>query len=272
MIETRFPRTVVQTYPSNILPPALAENRQRMVEANPAWTFLLYDDAAIIGYIRDRFDQDVLKAYLSIDPSYGAARADLFRYLRIFAEGGVYLDVKSTLMRPLDTIITPQEEYLLCQWANGDDEPRRGFGLHKELRSIPGGEFQQWHIMARAGHPFLEAVVKCVLHNIRTYTPWRFGVGGLGVWRTTGPIAYTRAIAPLLSQHPYRLVRDETKIGLQYSIETGYVHGLHFRQRYTALGSPIIQGGRVRSITDVVYTTMRNIKHQLADGNRRYGV
>ncbi len=38
-------------------------------------------------------------------PRYGVVLADIFRYLVIYNEGGVYLDIKSTVNRPLDEII-----------------------------------------------------------------------------------------------------------------------------------------------------------------------
>ena len=35
--------------------------------------------------------------------------ADVFRYLAVYREGGVYLDVKSTVTCPLDEVLSPDD-------------------------------------------------------------------------------------------------------------------------------------------------------------------
>ena len=51
------------------------------------------------NYIRREYGESILSCYLRIDPVYGAARADLFRYLLLYRTGGVYLDIKSAARR-----------------------------------------------------------------------------------------------------------------------------------------------------------------------------
>lgn len=262
-VDRGIPRTIVQVFLGKALPEPLKRNGEYLTALNPGWTLELYDDDRVVSYIREHFGSDVERSYLAIAPAYGAARADFFRYLRIYAGGGVYLDAKSSLSRPLDEILEPDEAFLLCQWANRPGEAREGFGSHAELKGVVGGEFQQWHVIARPGHPFLAAVIERVLGNIRSYSPWRLGVGGNGVWRTTGPIAYTRAIAPILANHPHRLVRDETSVGLLYSIGSGYVHQDHFRNHYTVLGSAIVPAHGLRQLTDPPYLAARALKKRV---------
>ena len=48
------------------------------------------------------------------------------------------------------------------------------------------------------GHPFLKAVIEMVLRNTRTYTPLD-GFAKFAILRVTGPITYTLAIVPLLT-------------------------------------------------------------------------
>ena len=261
-----LPRTVAQTFPHGDLPERLAENRRHLQRLNPGWTFELFDDTAIVDYIRAHFGGDVLAAYLSIAPHYGAARADFFRYLRVYAGGGVYLDIKSTVDRPLDDIVAADEQFILCQWANAPGEPRQGFGLHADLRGVPGGEYQQWHVIARPGHPLLAAVIERVLANIRTYNPWRFSVGKPGVLRTTGPIAYTLAIAPLLDRYPHRLTRDETSLGLRFSIKDGYDHRTTFSRHYSTLTAPLVPARGVGRVSDAVYDAAYRVRNVIRSG------
>ena len=118
-------------------------------------------------------------------------------------------------------------------------------------------------MIARAGHPFLKSVIDRVLANIRSYTPWRLGVGAPGVLRTTGPIAYTLAIAPIRNHHPHRLIRDETTIGLHFSLGGGYIHRQHFPGHYSTLISPLIEQRGVKRLGGALYETAIKAKRAL---------
>jgi len=215
-MQARIPRVIHQTYyTKTALPPPLQENICRIQQLNPDWEYRLYDDADIETFILQHYGQDLLNIYQRIDTAYGAARADLFRYLLIYAVGGVYLDMKSTITRPLDAVLLPDDRYILSKW---DDDNYYGWGLHPELAGIERGEFQQWHVIGVAGHPFLQAVIRQVLHNILHYDPHTVGVGFKGVIRTTGPIPYTLSIEALRPFHPYRQVEIERDLGIIYSI------------------------------------------------------
>ena len=62
-------------------------------------------------------------AYHKINPKYGAARADFFRYIIIRDQGGIYLDLKSNSSVPFREIIKPNDTYLLSSWADNSSAP-----------------------------------------------------------------------------------------------------------------------------------------------------
>lgn len=256
----RIPRIIHQTYPGTALPEALRDNVATLVAANPGWDHRLYDDRAIERFISEHYPKEILAAYLRIRPEYGAARADLFRYLAIYRLGGVYLDIKSRFTRPIDAIIGADDQIILAQWRNGAGEAHQGFGLHQELAHIAGGEFQQWHIMAAPGHPFLRAVVLRVLSNLDDYTPWKYGVGRIGVFRLTGPIAYTLAIHPLLGTAPARVVDNETMLSLEYSITGDYVHKDAFQRHYSQYDTTILTLPPAANMMGLLYTQVKRLK------------
>lgn len=230
------PRIVHQTYPTKTLPEALAANIERMRADNPGWEFRLYDDADILAFIRAHYGPDVCALYERIGPSYGAARADLFRYLLIYREGGVYLDIKSTARAPLEGLIRPDGAMVLAQWARGPG--RQKWGVHRELRHIAGGEYLQWFLVASPGHPVMRHVVVCVLRNIAGYRPWRTGAGLRGVLRTTGPIAFTLAIESAPDRSRCVHVPTESELGLDYSVVGD--HKRLFRKHYTRATAPVV--------------------------------
>ena len=243
-----IPRTIHQTTTSRqSLTEPFKENLRKMQSLHPAWTFAFYDGAERLDFIRKHFDKEMVGTYLSINPRYGPARADLFRYLLIYQCGGVYLDVKSAATTCLDDVLQNADQYLLSHWDNAQGRPFEGWGVHSET-PYPG-EFQQWHIIARPRHPFLERVIRSVQMNIHCYTPSLDGTGKRAVLRVTGPIAYTKAIRPLLGRAGSRLV-NVGDLGLVYSFldpsneefrETGKLaHEAMTTNHYRTLTEPLI--------------------------------
>lgn len=237
----RIPRIIHQTCSSLDLPAPLRDNICRLKSANQTWDYRLYDDAGRQDLIRRFYGKDVLSVYCRINKNYGPARADLFRYLAIYACGGIYIDIKSYFARPIDTVVAENDAFILSQWDNLVGGTHPGFGLHPELDFVPGGEFQQWHVIACPGHPYLRAVIAKVLGNIETYRPWRGGVGRIGVLRLTGPIAFSKAILPILDLYQHRRIRNEAEIELHYSIGGDYLHRTAFKQHYSRLTSSVVE-------------------------------
>lgn len=205
-------------------------------------------------FIAAEYGPHVLDRYLSIDPRYAAARVDLFRYLLMYRLGGIYLDIKTGVSKSLDEIAEISAPYALSQWDNGSDGSHAGWGFHKPLAHISGGEFQIFHIISVAGHPFLRAATLRVLRNIDDYRPWHGGIGRDGVLFLSGPVAYTLAIGPLLEQATYKRFPNERELGLNSNIfGTGQHRGI-FRTHYALNAAPIIIRTGFAGVADRLYT------------------
>ncbi|MEM8514923.1 hypothetical protein RCH14_004278 [Massilia sp. MP_M2] len=218
----------------------LANNVERIKALNPGWTHIRYAEPMMKKFILENYGATILRYYERINPNYGAARADLFRYLLLYKVGGAYLDIKSTMTRPFDDFIAPSDRYLLGQWDDPDNLDRLGWGMHKEIAHVAKGEYQQWHIICAPGHPFLRAVILSVLANIDRYLPWRNDTGAHGTFRLTGPVAYTLAIHRLTTTQPYRLI-DSRDSGLVYSILDQRSHAKLFTSHYYRLTESIVK-------------------------------
>jgi hypothetical protein len=209
-----IPRLIHQTFfKKDGLHPAIQANITSLKSRNPEWMYTLYDDQDVEDFIRKHYPPEVMRLYKKIHPSYGAARADLFRYLVVYKLGGVYLDIKSTADRPLEEV-SDGMDYVLSHWRK---KPKRMFRPEDE-RKVPYGEYQNWHVIASQEHPFLKAVLDQVFDNIENYSVEKFGVGFVGAIRTTGPVAYTLAILPLVDQYPHRLYYRNQVAGLHYTV------------------------------------------------------
>lgn len=222
-----IPRYLIHIVPSiEDLREELRQNLQQLASANPSWQQRVFSDEDAERFVVECYGPRYEKALARIDPAYGPARSDLMRYLIMYRLGGVYLDTKSGLDRPLDKIIEENDEFIVSQWQNGLGGQDQGIGFHPELAQVPQGEYQNWLIVTRPGHPFLAAVIETVLRNIEQYSTGRFGTGKNGVLRVTGPIAYTLAIHPLLEHHSHRRV---------VSVDAGFVYSVHGNSQHHVL-------------------------------------
>lgn len=237
-----IPKVIHQIYHTKTPPTELLENINYLQSLNPDWEYRIYDFEDAEKYIAKHYPE-LLGIYNKINPTYLAARADFLRYLIIYNEGGVYLDIKSTLTKPLSDVISKDDSYLLSHWQNEPGQPHHKIGFHGCI-SNTYGEYQQWHVAAVKGHPFLKAVIENVCNNIKHYNPFIHDTGGWSVVNVTGPIAYSLAIEPLVNSHQHRLERDNTKFGFVYSIfelkGIGLGHHKFLKKHYTLSDESLI--------------------------------
>lgn len=240
-----IPKKLFQTAKSfDTLPPEIKANIARLKELNPDWDYQFFDDEKMKSYLRSKLSPGEWALLQEVNPKYGVVFADIFRYVVIYNEGGVYLDVKSTATRPLSETINPRSAFVISQWQNKIGQLYVGYGLHPELADVPGGEFQQWNVIAEPGHPFLKAVIARVFNNIRTYTPSQFGSDAYGVLRVSGPIVFTQIICPLLEHYPHEVL-DLASSGIIYSIyDTNRVatqsHQTRIPGHYATIREPVV--------------------------------
>jgi len=235
-----IPRIIHQTFYDHALTPQLQANVERLRALNPDWEYRFYDDADVAAFIKGNYPPAVWTYFERIDARYGAARADLFRYLLLYKLGGVYLDIKSSASRPLSEVIGPDDRFLLSKWhrADGRYEVQEG---HYEIRHIEGGEYQQWQIVSAPGHPFLKAVIETALANIDAYDPYLHQTGKRGVLRVTGPITYTLAIERIRERHPHRVVDSRNELGFEYNVYPNQSHQNVFKSHYSLQTAPIVR-------------------------------
>ena len=199
------------------IPEEILVNIDFLKNNNPNWSYKLYEDEEVWAYLESQLPSNAVRELKQVNPKYGVVIADIFRYVLIFNEGGVYLDIKSSCRNKFDNFIKNEDVFLISQWENKLGEMYFGAGIYPELGQIHGGEFQQWYIIAEKKHPFLEAVVDRVLFNIKHYDKKIMGVGKIGVLRLSGPIIYTQTIFSMLGKYKYRIINSR-KQGLVYSI------------------------------------------------------
>jgi mannosyltransferase OCH1-like enzyme len=98
-----IPKLLHQTHSSkNLIPAKVAENIAKFAGD---FERIVYDDAEAEAFLEAHFRPIVASTFRALE--MGAHKADLFRYCVLYVRGGVYLDIKTVLVRPLDGIFPP---------------------------------------------------------------------------------------------------------------------------------------------------------------------
>lgn len=240
-----IPKVIHQTFDAyHRLPDSLKENCKAIAAMDSDCGYRFYEEKEIATLILNNFGEEVHGRYKRINPSFAAARSDLFRYLCIYSYGGIYLDVKADARRPIFESIRANDDYILSQWDQSEDSAHIGWASHPEL----GGarSFQQWVLMASPHHPFLAAVIATVLKRIDDFNAFHYLRNSWSaVVHTTGEEPYTKAILDMMDQHPHRLVSMERDFDIAYSIFGSSGRDVFHHQKlyssYALQTAPLIQ-------------------------------
>jgi len=72
-------------------------------EKNPTWRHEILTDNGAFEYVLDTFtdNQDIVEAFTTLTDNI--MRADFFHYLVLLGDGGVYSDMDTEALRPIET-------------------------------------------------------------------------------------------------------------------------------------------------------------------------
>ncbi|WP_160171396.1 glycosyltransferase family 32 protein [Kozakia baliensis] len=212
-----IPKKIYFIYFGTSMNKLLTDNIEDLKKKNPDYEVSIISNEEVDVFIKENYGEIIYKYYNRINPIYAAAKSDFARYLLIYALGGIYLDNKSSFSVPISKSIKGDEGFVIAQWMNEVGQIHEGTGIRPALAGIPYGEYQQWHIIAAKGHPFLRNAIAAILYEIDHYRPWRHLVGRIGVLNVTGPLVFTNSIAPIRHQHKHVYFRYNEDLGLVYN-------------------------------------------------------
>lgn len=189
----------------------------------------IYFDDDIINFIKDNYPEDVLYLYNRISNDYFPAKTDLFRYLLIYKLGGIYLDVKTAIIKNIDSIIEKNGDKLLL--IKGREKWRTKFNdnffidekLSKNhnwsyFSGIPYGEYNNWFIASPRGNPLLMEVILQTLSNIKNGLLYNYYIyGEISVLALSGPLMYTKVITKHKDKNNYKIFEPNLNNSLVYN-------------------------------------------------------
>jgi hypothetical protein len=215
--------------------------------SNPNFIQIVYDHEDRLSFFVKWFGKThrVTRAYTAINPVYGAARADIFRYAVVYILGGVYLDIKTAAVRCLEDEIRSTDRMICSHWR--DDTRRMVEGVV---------ELQQYYICAEPNHPVLWCALEMVVENVektvravsdQTALPLFLNVNGSNIssqiFAMTGGLAFTSAVKRASSTGPFlATTRDSVPFHGIFTSPESLVDTSHVRISSPDLGGTLIWG------------------------------
>lgn len=107
-----IPKIIMQTWKNNEVPEHWKESPVSIKKHMPDWKYVLMTDEDNDKFVKEHF---IWFYDTFVNFEYGIQRADAIRYMWLYINGGVYMDLDMLLQKPLDPLFTTDNElYLVC--------------------------------------------------------------------------------------------------------------------------------------------------------------
>ncbi|MCJ1319995.1 hypothetical protein MMC15_005331 [Xylographa vitiligo] len=178
------------------------KNLEKWDEMNPTWRHEVLTDGGCDEYVRDRFAArpDIVSVFTGLKDNI--LRADLIRYLVLLGDGGVYSDIDTQSLKPIDQWVPPEYKNV-TNAVLGVEYDTFGQDPAPALLIV---QFVNWTIMSKSGHPLMEMTVRNAIQAItalaeRQQVPLSHIQANFNdVLASTGPALLTTAAFEYLSE------------------------------------------------------------------------
>lgn len=148
---TRIPKNIFQTWTGANLSDGLIELTDTWKTKNVNYCHFVFDDIKCQQFISKFFGDNVLNAYNRLVP--GAYKADLWRYCILYIYGGIYIDIDTICITPIDLFINDSIEFMTVVDLNNS----KTLGNHNIFSGF---------IASVPNHPILLDSINRILINI----------------------------------------------------------------------------------------------------------
>jgi inositol phosphorylceramide mannosyltransferase catalytic subunit len=162
-----IPKVVYQTWYTREFPPPIQEKRDAMMKLNPDYTFILYTDDEMDVFVNENYPGVIADCYNKLNII--VAKADFWRYLILYKYGGIYLDIDSSIEKPLRDLIQEEDRAILSAEQN-------------EFK------FVQWCLLFEKEHLILQKTIDFVVENIQN------NLFPNDICKMTGPVVFTKGV------------------------------------------------------------------------------
>ena len=160
-------KNIFQSWYTTELHSDIQEKINYYKKINPEYTYHLYKDEDMDNFVNENFEGEIAECYNRLNII--VAKVDFWRYLVLYKYGGVYLDMDSSIEKPLKELINDTDEAIITAEGNP-------------------GKYVQWGLIFAKEHPILKKTIEFVVHNIKNNSYPN------DILKMTGPNVYTNAI------------------------------------------------------------------------------
>lgn len=162
-----IPRIIHQTWRSRHVPTDKGDP-ESWQKLNPSWQYRFWTDEDLLNLMKSEFPD---LAAMFVEYPLAVQRADLARYCILKRYGGVYADIDTRCLAPLDPL-AGDHRVVLCEEPDEHQEPARCRGINKL--------YFNGTMASPPGHPFWDSMIEhCALMFPRCH---------VDVLDTTGPV------------------------------------------------------------------------------------
>ena len=199
-----FPRKIWQTSkngPTN-LDDLDKEAIQTWTKLNQKWRYESITQYSAESYVKESFMDRPEIIEIFIDLQDPILRADMIRYLVLLKDGGLYSDLDTKSLKPIEDWIPVQYQAETSVVIGVEYDRLKGDRWSDWTLDL---QFTTWSILAKPGHPLLELTVQKVMRNLKDLairqgtTIAKVRASFDQVLDATGPAAFSRAVFEYLS-------------------------------------------------------------------------
>lgn len=168
-----IPKKIMQTWKTDTIPDKWRDGQLSVRSAHGSWDYSLMTDKDNEAFCKEHFPQ-YYSFFVSLP--YGIQRADMIRYMWLYINGGLYIDLDYLVKEPLDQLFTQK----------GQEGGHRVYLVD----SANSSKYVTNSIMAStAKNPFWLSVLEECVRPV----PWYVVTKDWVILHQTGPSAVTRA-------------------------------------------------------------------------------
>ena len=140
-----IPKTIYQTWKTQSLPEKVSKIHKKSKKLNKDYNHIIYTDEQMNDYINSNVDKEIANVYWKM--KHIVAKADIWRYSILFNEGGIYVDIDSSITGSLDSLIKNEDNAIVSAETN---------------RNL----FVQWALVFEKKHIILENTLNNILRDV----------------------------------------------------------------------------------------------------------
>lgn len=155
-----IPKKIWQTYKTDYenLPDYAKQASSTWIDKNSEWEYNYLSDSDVLDFVKDNFGNEWLDIFNEKCP-VGVMRADIWRVMTIYINGGIYTDLDTVCHVPINTwinsmnnkrvIINAEHEIHIQQWTflSEPEHPVFGYMLDKMYEGFKDPDFKNPHFV-----------------------------------------------------------------------------------------------------------------------------